>query len=179
MKEQEKKGSEHAHDPDSGSGSEPAHECAVHGKDYVVPAGPPGPWGGVPVYRHRSDHTIERAVIIPGGPPEGMPMVPGAEIVKLRDDVNGPGYEVKTEFRVPGKTSHGGPAQVATREYRDNWEAVFGCKGANTCAEKTEPEVYCKLCLVKPVAYPGAVFCGAGCSARWEGGARPRVAGSA
>jgi hypothetical protein len=31
---------------------------------------------------------------------------------------------------------------------------------------------FCKLCR-KRVAYPGAVFCGAGCTARWEGGQRP------
>ena len=29
----------------------------------------------------------------------------------------------------------------------------------------------CELCG-KPVAYPGARFCGAGCSARWEAGDR-------
>lgn len=31
----------------------------------------------------------------------------------------------------------------------------------------------CKLCKEKPVAYPGAVFCGAACCARWEAGDRP------
>ena len=30
----------------------------------------------------------------------------------------------------------------------------------------------CKLCD-KPLAYPGALFCGGACSARWEGGERP------
>lgn len=31
----------------------------------------------------------------------------------------------------------------------------------------------CKRCRVKSVAYPGAIFCGAACSAQWEAVARP------
>jgi hypothetical protein len=34
--------------------------------------------------------------------------------------------------------------------------------------------VSCKLCG-KPLAYPGAVFCGAACSTRWEAGERPKT----
>ena len=62
---------------------------------------------------------------------EGQPLAPGGEVVRL---VERPGtpclYDVKVDYQVPGtressERSASGPAQVATRAYRESWERTF------------------------------------------------------
>ncbi len=70
---------------------------------------------------------------------EGRPMTPGGEVVRLERRAGAePLFDVRVECTVPGTanteatppgstaSSQGGPAQVATREYRENWELTFG-----------------------------------------------------
>jgi hypothetical protein len=58
---------------------------------------------------------------------EGKPLVPGAEVVSLEKRGEHPAlYDVKTVHKQEGTLS--GPAQVATKQYRDSWERTFGRK---------------------------------------------------
>jgi hypothetical protein len=60
----------------------------------------------------------------------GRPLVPGGEVVRLVCREGAPVYDVKVEYQVPATEpttrSPSGPAQVATRAYRDSWERTFG-----------------------------------------------------
>jgi hypothetical protein len=65
----------------------------------------------------------------------GRPLVPGAQVVALSPRDGSPHvYDVKVEYEAPGRDSTGpspaatahGPAQVASRAYRDSWERTFG-----------------------------------------------------
>ena len=62
---------------------------------------------------------------------EGQPLAPGGEVVRLVERPDAPClYDVKVDYQVPGKQEPGersanGPAQVATRAYRDSWERTF------------------------------------------------------
>ena len=65
---------------------------------------------------------------------EGRPLAPGGEVVRLERREDTPAlFDVHVEYKVPDKTapstdapSMTGPAQVATRAYRDSWERTFG-----------------------------------------------------
>ena len=71
---------------------------------------------------------------------EGRPLVAGAEVVRLERRTDAPGlFDVRVECAVPagnGSNSNSptppqhGPAQVATREYRENWELTFGTRNS-------------------------------------------------
>jgi hypothetical protein len=60
---------------------------------------------------------------------EGQPIVAG-ELVTLEPRKDAPAlFNVHVQHTVKPageKTAHGGPAQVATAEYRDSWERTFG-----------------------------------------------------
>ena len=60
---------------------------------------------------------------------EGKPLTAG-EVVRLEPRKESPAlFDVKVEHVVQGpavKTTHSGPAQVATVEYRESWERTFG-----------------------------------------------------
>jgi hypothetical protein len=60
---------------------------------------------------------------------EGKPLTAG-EVVRLEPRKDAPAlFDVKVEHVVgapAAKTSHAGPAQVATSEYRESWERTFG-----------------------------------------------------
>jgi hypothetical protein len=60
---------------------------------------------------------------------DGKPLTAG-EVVSLQQRADAPGlFDVKVEHIVEGpaaKGAHPGPAQVATPEYRESWERVFG-----------------------------------------------------
>ncbi len=62
---------------------------------------------------------------------EGQPLTPGGEVVRLVERAGTPClYDVKVDYEVPGtrapsERSASGPAQVATRAYRDSWERTF------------------------------------------------------
>src|SRR5579859_590608 len=52
----------------------------------------------------------------------------GGEVVTLHPRPDSPRVcDVKSEYAVPTRSSNG-PAQVATRAYRDEWERIFGRK---------------------------------------------------
>jgi hypothetical protein len=62
----------------------------------------------------------------------GRPIAPGAQVVQLSPRDAAPNlYDVKVEYEVAGASaarapeSHG-PAQVATRAYRESWDRTFG-----------------------------------------------------
>ncbi len=74
--------------------------------------------GTHPVVRHTSDHRIEYGtarILEPGQKPPD-----NGEHLRLRP-TGGPYYEVK-----PLKGDRSGPAQVATRAYRNGWDNIFG-----------------------------------------------------
>ena len=60
---------------------------------------------------------------------EGVPLTSG-EVVSLKPREDAPAcFDVKVEHVVEapaGNAAHGGPAQVATSEYRESWERTFG-----------------------------------------------------
>jgi hypothetical protein len=60
---------------------------------------------------------------------EGKPLTAG-EVVRLEPRKDAPAlFDVKVEHVVqglPSSPTHGGPAQVATAEYREAWERTFG-----------------------------------------------------
>jgi hypothetical protein len=66
----------------------------------------------------------------------GRPLVPGGQVVQLSPrSASAPNlYDVKVEYEVPGGRQESeaqatsGPAQVATRAYRDSWERTFGSR---------------------------------------------------
>jgi hypothetical protein len=68
---------------------------------------------------------------------EGRPLA-GGEIVRLERRADAPAvFDVRVECVIPAPAagkgtsrSEGGPAQVATRAYRDNWELTFGSRQA-------------------------------------------------
>jgi len=64
---------------------------------------------------------------------EGRPLAGGGEVVRLEPRAEGKAlFDVKVEHVVESKRAANGPAQVATREYRDSWERTFGSGGAST-----------------------------------------------
>jgi hypothetical protein len=58
----------------------------------------------------------------------GRPMTPGAQVVQLTPRETSPHlFDVKVEYEVDaGSAAAHGPAQVATRAYRESWERTFG-----------------------------------------------------
>jgi hypothetical protein len=64
----------------------------------------------------------------------GRPLLPGGQVVQLSPRSAAPNlYDVKVEYEVPGarqgnEAPTSGPAQVATRAYRDSWERTFGSR---------------------------------------------------
>lgn len=96
-------------------------------KEDVVVLGPPTADGsGVHVLRAR-DERVEagelRAV------EEGKPIT--GELVSLQPRKENPRVcDVKESWRPPSPPAQGkkGPAQVATKEYRENWDTVFTSK---------------------------------------------------
>jgi hypothetical protein len=82
---------------------------------------------GVRVIRARPDR-VEAGEVRPVQ--EGKPLAPNAQIVKLKPRDEAPRVcDVEVQYAHEGDDaaqSRHGPAQVATKNFRDNWEAVFG-----------------------------------------------------
>ena len=64
---------------------------------------------------------------------EGKQFFGGGEVVRLEQRADAPAlYDVRVELNVPTSSEapaaqvQGGPPQVATRAYRENWELTFG-----------------------------------------------------
>jgi hypothetical protein len=65
--------------------------------------------------------------------PEGRPIMPGGEIVRLEQRKDAPAFfDVHVECKVPTEAAHarasGGPPQVATEAYRESWARTFGTR---------------------------------------------------
>lgn len=88
----------------------------------VVLLGPPTPDGeGVRVLRAREERieTGELRALREGKPITG-------EVVSLEPRKDNPRiYDVKSSYRPPTAETRKGPAQVATKSYRDNWDEIF------------------------------------------------------
>ena len=102
----------------------PAPEAPLPPKSDVVVLGPPtADGGGVHVLRARNEQ-IEAGEL--RTIKEGRPLV--GEIVSLEPRPDNPRIcDVKASYRASADAKKG-PAQVATQEYRDNWDEVFGKK---------------------------------------------------
>ncbi len=94
--------------------------------DVVMPRGKTADGAGTQVLRARPGR-LEAGEVRPMR--EGKPLTAG-EVVSLEERKDAPGlFDVKVEHVVEGaasKAAHAGPAQVATSEYRESWERVFG-----------------------------------------------------
>jgi len=94
--------------------------------DVVMPRGKTADGEGTQVLRARPGR-IEPGEVRPMK--DGKPLTAG-EVVSLQQRADAPGlFDVKVEHIVEGpaaKGAHPGPAQVATPEYRESWERVFG-----------------------------------------------------
>src|ERR1019366_7243484 len=98
------------------------------GFDVVLVHGATGDGEGARVLRARPGH-LETGEIRPLR--QGQPLASGGEVVRLVERPDAPClYDVKVDYKVPGTTATAprtatGPAQVATRAYRDSWERTF------------------------------------------------------
>jgi hypothetical protein len=77
---------------------------------------------GIRVIRARDDR-VEAGEIRAAR--EGVPLVSG-EVVRLTPREDSPLlWNVDVQYRVEASSAHAGPARVASRNYRQNWDAVF------------------------------------------------------
>lgn len=88
------------------------HEGCASGDEFVIL---PSPEGSRRVMRHRADHSIQFGTVL--DIPEGKPIPPGAEYVHAESLGDGR-YAVRESITI-------GPAQVATKQYRDGWDRTF------------------------------------------------------
>jgi hypothetical protein len=108
---------------------------AVPRVDVVVPRAPTEDRAGVRVLRLRNTPPADPAGAAPTGQwvveaGEVRPMIEGrplngAEVVALRPRGDGPAFDV--DVVMPrGQLQLAGPPQVATEQYRRNWDETFG-----------------------------------------------------
>ncbi len=97
--------------------------------DVVLMHGPTDDGAGSKVLRARPGR-IEAGEVRPMT--EGRPLTPGGEVVRLERRADARGlFDVHVDYKVPEKNgapsnAMTGPAQVATRAYRDSWDRTFG-----------------------------------------------------
>jgi len=65
--------------------------------------------------RHRPDHTYEIGRVM--NVHEGQPIPPGTEMITA-DSIGDGRYAIRDSYKA-------GPAQVATKQYRDGWDRIF------------------------------------------------------
>jgi hypothetical protein len=113
--------------PGDGDGSESAKKF-----DVLMPHAPTEDGEGARVLRMRPGQ-LEAGEVRPMR--EGKPLTPGGEVVRLERRADAPAmYDVHVEHKVDGMKPEqppppraaGGPAQVATQQYRDSWDRTFG-----------------------------------------------------
>jgi hypothetical protein len=92
----------------------------------LIQAIAPLPDGSMLVQRHRPDHSIGVATLRPS--PAGKSMVPGQEFITAKRREDG-AYEVVDSYVHGAQPSHGGPAQVATADFRAGWDRTFNSPG--------------------------------------------------
>ncbi len=99
--------------------------------DVVLPYAPTDDSAGARVLRARLGR-LEAGEVRPAS--EGKPVMAG-ELVRLEQRADAPMlYDVKVDHAArpaPLQRDSKGPAQVATRAYRDAWERVFGARPRN------------------------------------------------
>ena len=71
----------------------------------------------------RDEDGSEHEILI-REPTEGSPIYPGTEIMTVDAHCDGGWHAAETVYRSGGE----GPAQVATDEYREGWDRIFGNK---------------------------------------------------
>jgi hypothetical protein len=100
--------------------------------DVVLMHGPTDDGSGSKVLRARPGR-FEAGEVRPMT--DGQPLAPGGEVVRLERRAEASSlFDVHVDFKVPDAkgtdtaASHAlsGPAQVATRAYRDSWDRTFG-----------------------------------------------------
>ena len=91
--------------------------------DVVLVQGATGDGDGVRVLRARPGQ-LEAGEVRPIR--QGQSLAAGGELVRLVERPGAPClYDVKVDYQVPPAPAANGPAQVATRAYRDSWERTF------------------------------------------------------
>jgi hypothetical protein len=96
------------------------HSACGSGDEFaVIPA--VGSCGHQHVVRHHPDHSLELGTVL--HVPDGKPLPSGAEIVTAKALGDGR-YAIVDSVKV-------GPAQVATKQYREGWDRVFGKNAVN------------------------------------------------
>jgi len=65
--------------------------------------------------RHRPDHTYEIGRVMQVR--DGQPIPPDTEMT-MADSIGDGRYAIRDSYKI-------GPAQVATKQYRDGWDRVF------------------------------------------------------
>ena len=109
----------------AGAGGERASERSGTNHDVALVCGVSGDGQGVDIIRKRGDRietgTVRRLE-------QGKPI--HGEIVRLRQREDAPLlYDVEVQVPAPAQsapTPSSGPAQVATDNYRKNWDAIYG-----------------------------------------------------
>ena len=110
----------------SAAESEEAPSCGLEGQDVVTP-GPPLPNGGRLCLRHMADHTLAIGEMHPLEHGKSIPE--DANLIRYEDGAFRVGPSIR-ELKAGGN----GPAQVATKEYRDSWDRTFGKRGSSSQA---------------------------------------------
>lgn len=91
---------------------------SCEGEDILFMGGEVAP-GQRACLRHRPDHSIEPGVV---ADLETLESTDNAELLVMRKE--GPVYKVVSSQPL----SHSGPAHVASENYRDGWDRIFGGK---------------------------------------------------
>ena len=97
------------------------------GKDLIQPLSQL-PDGSLVVSRHRADHSAQVGTLQQVR--DGVPIPPGTEMVTAASRGDG-SYEVTDSYVHGAAAAHGGPAQVATPDYRAGWDRVFNAPGGS------------------------------------------------
>ncbi len=116
---------------DEGAPADPGDSGKRDDFDVVLMHGPTEDGAGSKVLRARPGR-IEAGEVRPMA--DGKPLVPGGEVVRLERRADAKGlFDVHVDYKVPEKgdvaapaAAMTGPAQVATRAYRDSWDRTFG-----------------------------------------------------
>ena len=97
-------------------------EAKADSKDIVLMHGPTSDGNGIRVLRAREGRVEEGELRLVR---QGMP-IPSGEVVSLAQRHEHPLlWDVKVHFRMEANQGHAGPARVASRAYRENWDDVF------------------------------------------------------
>ncbi len=80
------------------------------------------------IARTRGDQVVEVGVVTPRA--DGMPIDTSKEVVNLSSDGEG-AYDLETVYQPPATSSGRVSSRPATKQYTQNWDRIFGGKGAS------------------------------------------------